>query len=284
MKKSVLHAAVLMMILHLEVNGITPVLVGEFEVDLSQYTTPKISFGRPIYCPGPAVSYADERTDGLGAGMFVQAFLKKNSNQFDFYSYTGKIGTSVIPGINDPNLIIHFISFSRTMLDEDSNWESIVQYRLDTTDLICSKVFDDDGTELLSDISRLNYGIDGKNTYVVSDYNSNYGKYSLKAWRFRTNIASAYPLAKSQATSPGLMTIYGQDNGNYRVTLSPSSGNQVNFQMFDLLGRCIFSKQINNITSTQTFTIPESNVPNTPFIAKVKDKKEVVYKKQIPVR
>jgi len=44
------------------------------------------------------------------------------------------------------------------------------------------------------------------------------------------------------------------------------------------------SKQINNITSPQSFMIPESDVPNSPFIAKFSDKNSSVYKKEIPVR
>jgi hypothetical protein len=272
-KRSVLLAAVLMMILHWDVNGITPVFVGEYKVDTSLYNEGSLP---AIYLPGP---FMIKGTDmgSYGDQMLLKAYQKKNSNQVDFYSYTGKIGTSIVPIDNKP---VRLILFSRNMLDEDANWESIVQY-MSPEGFYISKVFDDDGTELLSDSSALYYGFDGNSTYVTGGYFD----YYFKAWRFRTNIASSSPsLAKSQAMSPGLMTIYGQDNGNYRVTLSPSSGNQVNFQMFDLLGRCVFSKQINNITSPQTFTIPESNVPNSPFIAEATDKSGSYYKKQIPVR
>jgi hypothetical protein len=279
MKKSSLLAAVLMMILHLDVNGITPVFVGEFKVDTSLYdNTYRVHIS---YIPGPFMDFSSGYLKDNESNMFVCAYLKKNSNQFDFYSYTGKIGTSIIPVANQMRDYGNIL-FSRNMLDEDANWESIVFWPTGGTRW-CSKVFDDDGTELLSDtLLRIYYGFDGNSTYVVgcSDEDG-----SFKAWRFRTNIASSsHPLAKSQSASPGLMTIYGQDNGNYRVTLSPSSGNQVNFQMFDLLGRCIFSKQINNITSPQSFTIPEQNVPKSPFVAKFTDKNGSVYKKQIPVK
>ncbi len=55
-------------------------------------------------------------------------------------------------------------------------------------------------------------------------------------------------------------------------------------QLFDLVGRCIFSKQIDNISQHVSFTIPESNLPQTPFIAKVSNSNGSVVKKEIIVK
>lgn len=286
MKKQILSAAVLMMILSFDTNAITPVHLGRVSID-SLYGHVPCDF-----VPGPFIGSSGVGNPGQAfpnnGEMFLQAFNKKNSNQFDLYSFSGKIGTSIIPIINDSDTYVNHISFSRNMIDEDNGWESIVQYqhfiRNYGTFIDSFKVFDDDGTELLADSGKAYYGFDGNSTYVIT-WGSNYGTSNYDSWRFRTNISSSAPsLSKTQVSSQGLMRIFGQDNGNYRVTLSPSSGNQVKFQMFDLLGRCIFSKQINNITSSQTFTIPESDVPKSPFIAKFSDKNGSYFKKEIPVK
>jgi hypothetical protein len=125
--------------------------------------------------------------------MFLQAFKRKSSNQFDLYSFDGKIATSTVPFINESE---PSISFSRTMLDDDGGWESIVNYSIVTNDNIINpkladffKVFDNDGTELLADSGRAYYGFDGNNTYVIT-WNNPYGNSFYDSWRFRTNIST----------------------------------------------------------------------------------------------
>jgi hypothetical protein len=288
MKAATLLGA-LLIFLPLKVNGVTPVhcrvSIDSSIYDFSHYYY--ISFVPGPFTDWKSTPFSYGPNDLNSSPMVVQAFRKKNSNQFDLYTFSGKIGTSVVPIINGYDIYVSSIIFSRDLVDDDASWESIINYRKESvSDLSIKtfKVFDDDGTELLADTLNAYYGFDGNSTYIIA-CNGERQNFSYDSWRFRTNIASSSSsLAKAQAVSTGLMRIYGQDDGNYRVTLSPSSGNQVNFQMFDLLGRCVFSKQINNITSPQSFTIPESNIPNSPFIAKVSDKNGSLYKKQIPVR
>ena len=171
------------------------------------------------------------------------------------------------------------------MIDGDDGWESIVNYK-DVLDYSRSnfKVFDENGNELLAESGIAMYGFDGKNTYVV--VMTGVLPLGIKSWQFRTDVLdqNSKSLAKTKSIHQAQMQIYGLSDGNYKVSLIPSSGNQVQFQMFDLMGRCIFSKQLENLKTPVTFTIPESNIPNSPFIAKVKDGNETLYKKQIPVR
>jgi hypothetical protein len=73
-------------------------------------------------------------------------------------------------------------------------------------------------------------------------------------------------------------------DGSYRVTLEPTSGGKTQMQLFDLVGRCIFSKQIDDISRSVLFTIPESSLPQTPFITKVSNSNGSIVKKEIIVK
>ena len=282
MDKSVLLAIIFLMFLPLKIAAVTPVHMPIVSIDTSNY-----EFGgnyiRNSFVPSPYTTW-DVSYNYNGNSMIIRSFLKKNSNQYDLYSFAGRIGTSVIPIIRDSDKIITDVGFSCKMIDDDDSWESIVlYYPLGKYEERYYKVFDHDGTELLADSGSAFYGFDGNSTYVINYKGRD--DYMTDSWRFRTNLASSSPsLPKTRAATPGLMRIYGQNDGNYRVTLSPSSGNQINFQMFDLLGKCVFSKKINNLTTPQSFVVPGSNVPQSPFIAKVSDKNGSNCKKQIPVR
>ena len=107
----------------------------------------------------------------------------------------------------------------------------------------------------------------------------------FKAWRFRTDVSSAPPkgFAKTASSIPNAMMTFGP-TGDYRISLTPVSGGKTSVTLFDMLGRCVFSKDIGNLTGPVTYTIPENGVPATPFIAKVKDEKGVLLKKELPVR
>lgn len=285
MKTPALLVIVLVVILPLRVMGVTPVHMGRVSVDTSLYD---FNANFSMQCiPGPFTGWQPypgvfENLEVHSNSMLMLAFLKKNSKQFDIYSFGGKIGTSVIPIIRETAISCNII-FSCNMIDDDAGWEAIVNMSKDNG--IGFFVFDDDGTQLLADSGSAYYGFDGNNTYIVT-YSTKYGNYIYDSWRFRTNLSVESPksLAKTKLIQSSPMQIYGLSGGDYRVTLSPSSGNQITFQMFDLLGRCVFDKQIQNLTSPVSFTVPEANVPNSPFIAKVNDGNGSVVKKLIPVK
>ncbi|NLW30501.1 MAG: hypothetical protein GXY77_03490 [Fibrobacter sp.] len=209
------------------------------------------------------------------------AFRKKNSNEIDIYSYTGKCGTSVFPQLPPypDGLTEYQVFLSQTYVDDDPQWEAL---------LILSNEFlllDHDGTELLRDsgTTDVGYGFDGNSTYIVAKNGPEWG---FKTWRLRTNISStASPsLGKKKAASPGTMIVHGLNDGNYRVTLTPSSGNGAIFQLHDLLGRCLLTKSIKDFNGPVTFTIPNDKVPKTPFIAETKSEGSALRKKVIPVK
>jgi hypothetical protein len=80
------------------------------------------------------------------------------------------------------------------------------------------------------------------------------------------------------------MTIYDPTNDNLRIKLIPSGSNQTTVQLFDLMGRCLFSKQVGKLTSPVTFTVPEGNVHQSPFITRVENDDGAYLKKRLPVR
>lgn len=167
---------------------------------------------------------------------------------------------------------------SQTYVDNDPQWEAILIFENENRFLL----LDHDGTELLRDsTSSLCYGFDGNSTYIAG-----WGQWSFKTWRLRTNISSAASpsLGKKKAASPGTMVVHGLNNGNYRVTLTPSSGNGAIFQLHDLLGRCLLTKSIKDFNGPVTFTIPNNKVPKTPFIAETKSESSALRKKVIPVK
>jgi hypothetical protein len=205
-----------------------------------------------------------------------RAFLKKNSTQIDLVSFQGVIGTINIPSLLDTTILR--LTFSQTFIDNDQGWEVLAAFSGHST------LFDDDGAVIITSNDYTYLGFDGNNTYVVSGIlNTNQ---TIKSWRFRTNISPSGGSTLKKATSgiaPIMMT-YGMSDGNYRVTLEPTSGGKTRMQLFDLVGRCIFSKQIDNISQPVSFTIPESSLPQTPFITKVSNGNGSVVKKEILVK
>jgi hypothetical protein len=282
MKKIGLFSA-LLLILPLKIMGITPVHVCSVSIDTSIYDY----LGFCSFAPGPFIEW-QSNSEMLYGNTFAEAFRKKESINVDIYSFNGQIGTAVVPMLSENTIgLIREIVLSCTMLDDDNEWESIVIYEKQSNNHRFFKAFDHDGTEILADSGHAFYGFDGNNTYIVRFIDNYFGRrFNYDTWRFRTNIASQSPksLSKTKSTQQSFMQIYGLSDGNYKVSLTPSSGNQVHFQMFDLMGRCVFSKQIENLTKPVSFTVPEGSVPNSPFIAKVKDGNETLYKKQIPVK
>jgi len=92
MNKSVLLSLVFIMILHFEVNGVTPVHVGEANVDTSIYQY----YDFTSYTLGPSGIPATLSTDRVGlqggSTMFVQAFRKKTAASLIFFPLTVKSG------------------------------------------------------------------------------------------------------------------------------------------------------------------------------------------------
>lgn len=89
MKTPALLIVVVMMILPLSVMGVTPVNMGRITVDTSLYERAFTNF-----VPDPYISGAVEGTSQAypkSGEMFLQAFKRKNSNQFDIYSLMEKL-------------------------------------------------------------------------------------------------------------------------------------------------------------------------------------------------
>lgn len=146
------------------------------------------------------------------------------------------------------------------------------------------KVFDDDGTILLSDSGVPNYGFDGQNTYVVAGNVDNETPLKIRSWRFRTNVTASAPSLRKTTAATMPMTIYGPISDNLRIKLLPTGSNRTTVQLFDLMGRCIFSKEVGKLTSPVTFTVPENNVPQSPFITRLENGDGSFVKKRLPVR
>ena len=258
----------------------TPVLVADYQVDTSLYYYSMSTLFR--YAPGPLL-YGNMTGSPFCEDVLVMAFRKKNSNEIDIYSYTGKCGTSVFPQLpphpeSSPN---YTVFLSQTYVDNDPQWEAILIFNREKRFLL----LDHDGAELLRDsITDVGYGFDGNSTYIVAKNRES--RWGFKTWRLRTNISSAASpsLGKKKAASPGTMVVHGLNDGNYRVTLTPSSGNGAIFQLHDLLGRCLLSKSIKDFNGPVTFTIPNEQVPKTPFIAETKSEGSALRKKVIPVK
>jgi hypothetical protein len=255
-------------------NAEQPVPVANFRVDTSLYV-PDNNY-RFRYAPGPGIFW-NEPQSVWNSSMFVWAFRKKHSDEVDVYSYRGKCGTSVVPAyaVDSTNFSVLISCY---FVDSDPQWESIVEY----ADHFI--LFDHDGTEMLRDTGMAGFGFDGSTTYLVAKPVSN--QIGLKTWQLRTNVASAspaQPLAKKNAGAPEMMQIYGM-GGGYKVTLSPAPESGATFQLFDLLGRSIFTKKIESLSSPVSFSIPEGDVPGSPFVAKSSAGNGTTIKKILPVK
>jgi hypothetical protein len=156
MKKLLLLGVVITILFPAEVVGITPVHVGKlYNPDTSIYMK-SFTWGFSFY-PGPLI--AGISLDDYSSSIFLKAFLKKNSNQFDIYSYSGKIGSTIVPFVNNAKSSITWLQFSCYLLDDDDHWETIVYIEKEGENR-SFKVYDDDGTELLSGFGRAYYGVD----------------------------------------------------------------------------------------------------------------------------
>jgi hypothetical protein len=254
-------------------------LVYDFKIDTTKYGGLGIE---TIVIPFPNINAMSFFSSNLGlaqynTNLFCQALKLKNSNQYDIYALEGKVGTvniNIPSGAEVYNAII-----SQTILDNDNGWEYILNYK-DTTTVMnhfLFKVVDDNSMVLLSDSGWANYGFDGQNTYVISSFPDG----SYKIWKFRSNISSTSPsLAKTSASAAPIMAL--MPSGNFRINLAPSSNGQTSIQLFDMLGRLVFAKNIQEMKTQTSFVIPSSNIPKSPFMTKVNNGNGVFYQKEIP--
>jgi hypothetical protein len=208
--------------------------------------------------------------------LYCQAVKLKNSNQYDIYTLEGKAGTVTInvpSGFFAYNAII-----SQTILDNDNGWEYILNY-YDTTsgrNFYMFTIVDDNNSILLSDSGLANYGFDGQNTYIVSQ-----NELSNKVWKFRSNVSSTSPgLAKTSVSAAPIMAL--MPSGDFRINLSQSGNGQTSIQLFDMLGRLVFAKNIQDMKRQTSYVIPSNNIPKSPFMTKVNNGNGVFYQKEIP--
>jgi hypothetical protein len=212
---------------------------------------------------------------------FLRVVQKRNTNEYTIYSFSGNVGTFIFDRFAFPQDA--FVSISQTIINSDDNWEYLVNYSSDGSEKTpLFKVADHNGNILLADTGLAMYGYDGKNTYVcVND--ETVGNLFLKAWRFRTDASSASPqLAKKNSIPGPIMSL--MPSGDFRVSLQPTTTGETSIQIFDMLGKQIFSQIVQNINSPKSFIVPSSGIPRSPFIAKVKSGEETFTKKEIPIR
>lgn len=99
-----------------------PVLVADYCIDTSLYDLS----GAHNNCRIRYAIYEGPLTYESTTGI---AFRRKNSDQFDIYSFAGKMATVTVPIVSTQELNGEInILFSRNMLDNDDGWESIVNY------------------------------------------------------------------------------------------------------------------------------------------------------------
>lgn len=180
------------------------------------------------------------------------------------------------------NGLIENITFSQTFVDEDANFECIVNYYVSISEnnvsFVLFKLLSEDGNQILSDSGYAGYGFDGQNTYLISNVNG----CSWKTWKLRSNISyTSRPLSKKSSPTIGPMMTY-MPSGDFRVSLQPVAGG-TSVQIFDMLGRQIFRKDVRNIREPASFIIPSSSLPHSPFVARVNNTNGSYVKKETPV-
>jgi hypothetical protein len=256
-------------------------LVYNVNIDTMQYENAKC-FVSVVPSPG---SLRADNIDGFGFGdhYYISLFHKKNTNQYELISFSGKIGSiNIDTSLTPSKYLMNSLFVSQKIINTDEKWEYIINYQaLDMSSDYKFKVFDGNGKVILSDNGFAYYGYDGRNTYVFVDNRTKL--LSLKAWRFRTDASSAASqLAKKSSTPGSIMSL--MPSGDFRVSLQPTANGEASIQIFDMLGKQIFSQTVQNINSPKSFIVPSSGIPRSPFIAKVKSGEETFTKKEIPIR
>jgi hypothetical protein len=252
-------------------------LVYEFKIDTAKYDSYQISTN-VVPHPNINAKVFGPSLINMNLGntfLWCQALKLKNSNQYDIYALEGKVGTVTI---NIPNGAIPLNAIiSQTIIDNDDGWEYILNYSDSISYHDMFTIVDDNNAVLLSDSGVANYGFDGQNTYVMScSYNGSY-----KVWKFRSNVLSTSPgLAKTSSSAAPIMAL--MPSGDFRINLAPSSNGQTSIQLFDMLGRLVFAKNIQDMKTQTSYVIPSNNIPKSPFMTKVNNGSGVFYQKEIP--
>jgi len=160
MKKITQLFILLLMVTPFDVVGVTPVHIGKVSIDTSIYDLEDYTWRYSYFIPGPFVS-------SFAGSVSVQVFRKKNTNQYDIYSFNGKLATTIIPELNIRENSYMFY-FSCKMVDDDDGWETLLNCDDRVRTKRYFKVLDDDGTELLADSGYARYGFDGNSTYITT--------------------------------------------------------------------------------------------------------------------
>jgi len=268
------------MVLH---GGVAFGQIDSFEV---VYDTVKYDFKmfrNANFIPFPDYSVLPNNIGDLGSQVSNVAGLRKGTTIVDILTFGRVVGSTTINNVPLDGMdgFIQYAVFSKTIIDADSDWECIFDYNKNYT----SKYYlvDDDGRVILSSDKRMYFAADGNSTYVTENsFSGNITPH--KVWRFRTNLAqSSAPQLAKKSNAPLPMMVFGA-GGNYNISLQPAGAGKTSVQLFDFLGRVVFDKTIENITKPVTYTIPEKSLPQTPFVAKVKNGDVTAVKKEIPVR
>jgi len=267
------------MVLH---GGVAFGQIDSFEV---VYDTVKYDFEMfrsAIFIPFPDYSVSPINVWALGSGFSNVAGLRKGTAIVDIFSFGRVVGSTTINNVPLDGMDgLYSMVFSQTIIDADSDWECIFEYYNNSTHKYY--LIDDDGRVMLSNDKSMYFATDGNSTYVTEN-SSPRTIASYKFWRFRTNLAqSSAPNLAKKSNAPLPMMVFGA-GGNYNISLQPAGAGKTSVQLFDFLGRVVFDKTIDNITKPVTYTIPEKSLPQTPFIAKVKNGDVTAVKKEIPVR
>jgi hypothetical protein len=219
---------------------------------------------------------------------FYFTLERRNSDIIDIFARTGKIGSCRINkdlynqyGDNPPRI-------TQKVFDSDDGWEILYQNYFGVL------LVDDDGTTLFkygdgvaNDTIRYSssIGFDGNSTYICIQTLTNSFLRPYKLYRFRTNISPTSPhTLTKKAVVPNTMMVFGASSGDYQVSLIPTGGGKTTVQLFDMLGRLVFEKRIDDLTKPVSFSIPAEQSSRTPFITRVQDQNGTVLKKEIPVR
>jgi hypothetical protein len=219
-------------------------------------------------------------------GTLYAAFRKKDSTAVDIFSLSGKVGSvNLPPQSRDFNTQGFIYLFSQTIVDADEGWECLrIRPGSDGPFIL----FDEDGSQLLSDLGFAFYGFDGKDTYVITTQSPGdvyFQPLAWKCWRFRTDVAAAQPgsLQKKTVSFPQPMMAFGPA-GKFQISLLPAGGGPTSVRLFDCMGRLVYDRTVEDINKPTTVNISKFDVPKTPFIAKVRDGNGSIARKQIPVR
>jgi hypothetical protein len=267
-------------------------LVSTFSVDTSQYALSAYNY---YFTPEPSVPFSTAKDYTIAnfnywrmGTIFLFLLHKKNSNQYDIFSFKGKTGSIIIPQQDTITFKVSAITLSQKFVDNDDGWDYIINCYNRTTDVKSFNLFDENGNILLSDCGEAFYGFDGENTYVSSICynNSSSVATTLKTWRFRTNITTSLSqggLAKRTTGQPNQIMYFGVA-GDLRVNLQPVGGGKTSIQLFDMLGKQVYSKTIENITQPISFIISSDQVPHSPFISNIENEHYAFQRKMILAR